>query len=226
MAVPDFARGVKGTIFPMVDRTPWNPASQTASAAKPSAPDAAAPQTADKSSVFDSLLDIVNPLQHLPIVSTLYRASSGDQIGDFEQIAGDTLYGGPFGLVTSLADLAFKDFTGKNIGDTVLAMLTGDSSVAPAVQVAANGASSQTPPAASAETPASRPPTPLASLASARQSAPSSLAVSVQTAASPDLQALQDAIRRNGLDADLGLRATLAYQRSVTANGAATTIPR
>ena len=30
---------------------------------------------------FDDFLDIINPLQHLPIVSMIYRAITGDNIG-------------------------------------------------------------------------------------------------------------------------------------------------
>lgn len=75
---------------------------------------------------FDNLLDIVNPLQHLPIIGTLYRAITHDQIATPEKIAGDTLFGGLWGLVSSLADTAFEAVTGKNFGDTVLALFTGD----------------------------------------------------------------------------------------------------
>src|SRR5205085_12696396 len=42
---------------------------------------------------FDDLIDIVNPLQHLPVVGTLYRAITHDTIKTPEKIAGDTLYG-------------------------------------------------------------------------------------------------------------------------------------
>jgi hypothetical protein len=74
---------------------------------------------------FDDVLDVVNPLQHLPIVGTVYRAISHDQIKTPEKIAGDTLYGGLWGLAGSVADTAFEKLTGHNFGDTVLAMLTG-----------------------------------------------------------------------------------------------------
>ena len=76
---------------------------------------------------FHDLLDIVNPLQHLPIIGTLYRAITGDQIGKFEKVAGDGLYGGLWGAVSSVADLAFEAVTGKDFGDTVLALFKGDS---------------------------------------------------------------------------------------------------
>jgi hypothetical protein len=74
---------------------------------------------------FHDLLDIVNPLQHVPVVSTIYRAITGEHIGTFEKIAGDTLYGGIWGAASSVADTAFEAITGKDFGSTVLAMFTG-----------------------------------------------------------------------------------------------------
>jgi len=75
---------------------------------------------------FKNLLDIVNPLQHLPVIGTLYRAITGDSIATPEKIAGDALYGGLWGFVSSLADTAFQAVTGKNFGDTMLALVSGD----------------------------------------------------------------------------------------------------
>jgi hypothetical protein len=77
------------------------------------------------SSTFEDILDIVNPLQHLPVVGTLYRAMTGDKMGTLPKIAGDTLYGGLWGAVGSLADTAFEAVTGKDFGATVLALITG-----------------------------------------------------------------------------------------------------
>ena len=47
---------------------------------------------------FHDLLSIINPLQHLPVIGTLYRAITGDKIGAIEKVAGDTLYGGVWAL--------------------------------------------------------------------------------------------------------------------------------
>ena len=74
---------------------------------------------------FHDLLSIINPLQHLPVIGTLYRAITGDSIGRAEKIAGDTLYGGVWGAISSVADAAFETVTGKDFGNTVLAMFTG-----------------------------------------------------------------------------------------------------
>jgi hypothetical protein len=81
---------------------------------------------------FHDLVSIVNPLQHFPIVSTLYRKFTGDTIKPLEHIAGDTLYGGWMGLVSSVANLVFEKSTGKDFGDTVLAFLDGDKGATPA----------------------------------------------------------------------------------------------
>ena len=81
---------------------------------------------------FHDFLSIINPLQHLPVIGTLYRAITGDKIGVPEKIAGDALYGGLWGAVSAVADAAFQAVTGKDFGETVLALFTGhhDSNVA------------------------------------------------------------------------------------------------
>jgi hypothetical protein len=89
---------------------------------------------------FHDFLSIINPLQHIPVIGTLYRAITGDTIGAPEKIAGDTLYGGLWGAISSLADTAFQAVTGKDIGDTVLAMFTGHHDTKPAVVAARNDA--------------------------------------------------------------------------------------
>ena len=111
---------------PVTNAAAQGPAASVASASKSGLADFS----------FADLLDIVNPIPHIPEVSTLYRAITGDKIGVPEKIAGDTLYGGITGLFASLADTAFQEITGKNVGDTVLAFLTGDDADAP-VQIAA-----------------------------------------------------------------------------------------
>lgn len=92
---------------------------------------------------FDDLLDIVNPLQHIPVISTIYRHLTGDGIGLPEKIAGDTLYGGLTGFLASVGDAIFTEITGNSVGDTVYAAVFGDDG-APAAAVAA------TPPAGNA----------------------------------------------------------------------------
>lgn len=97
---------------------------------------------------FHDLLDIVNPLQHLPVIGTLYRAITGDTMGTVEKIAGDALYGGLWGAVGAVADTAFEAVTGKDFGSTVLAFAEdtlGFGHHDAPVQVAANMPAAQAP---------------------------------------------------------------------------------
>ncbi|HUZ72502.1 MAG TPA: hypothetical protein VMU87_05925 [Stellaceae bacterium] len=74
---------------------------------------------------FRDLLDIVNPLQHLPIISSIYRWVTGDQPGEAAQIAGDALYGGPIGVAFGLIDAATEDKAGHDLGQQALTALFG-----------------------------------------------------------------------------------------------------
>ncbi len=100
----------------------------------------------DSSFSFHDLVSIVNPLQHLPVIGTLYRAITHDTIGTLEKIAGDTLYGGLWGAVTSVADAAFEAVTGKDVGETMLALFTGDDAAAEKVAAATPGKPAALPP--------------------------------------------------------------------------------
>ncbi len=75
---------------------------------------------------FADLVDILNPLQHLPIVGDLYRSITGDQISNGARIAGGTLYGGPLGFLSALANSVVEDATGRDIGANLLAQFSGD----------------------------------------------------------------------------------------------------
>ncbi len=57
---------------------------------------------------FGDILDIINPLQHIPVVNSIYRKITGDVIAPSMQIAGDALFGGPIGAVVSIATEAIK----------------------------------------------------------------------------------------------------------------------
>ncbi|MTH98261.1 hypothetical protein [Roseibium sp. RKSG952] len=46
---------------------------------------------------FADLVDVLNPLQHIPVISHVYRAITNDQISDGARYAGHALYGAAFG---------------------------------------------------------------------------------------------------------------------------------
>ncbi len=65
---------------------------------------------------FSDLIDIVNPLHHIPFVSTMYRDQTGDDLGAVARVAGATLFFGPIGLASSLANVFIEGSTGKDMG--------------------------------------------------------------------------------------------------------------
>jgi len=75
---------------------------------------------------FGDFLDIINPLQHIPVVSTLYRELTGDEISPHARIMGDTLFGGPMGFVSSIANVFYEEVAGEDPGETLLAFFTGE----------------------------------------------------------------------------------------------------
>jgi hypothetical protein len=74
---------------------------------------------------FKDVLDIINPLQHIPVVNTLYRHLTGDTEGAVADVLGGALYGGPVGAVLAVGDDAIKDSTGASVSDHAWAMLFG-----------------------------------------------------------------------------------------------------
>lgn len=76
---------------------------------------------------FTDLLDIVNPLQHLPVISTLYRDLTGDEIAAAPKAIGGALYGGPIGLIAALGDAIVEAETGKDMAGAALALSRGAS---------------------------------------------------------------------------------------------------
>ncbi|MEM8917068.1 MAG: hypothetical protein AAGC83_14600, partial [Pseudomonadota bacterium] len=74
---------------------------------------------------FGDFIDIINPLQHIPIISTVYRAVTGDQISPGARLIGGTLLGGPIGFAVATANVATELATGKDIGEQAMAMAAG-----------------------------------------------------------------------------------------------------
>ena len=80
---------------------------------------------------FEDVLDTINPLHHLPLISTAYRESTGDTIGAVPRVLGGALYGlGPIGAAigagTALVNVAVEAITGKDVGGTMMALVNGD----------------------------------------------------------------------------------------------------
>ena len=80
---------------------------------------------------FSTVLDIVNPLQHIPIVSTIYQKLTGDVASPGANIIGGALFGGPIGLAVASADTALKSGTGKDMGGHMFAMFDSTTPATP-----------------------------------------------------------------------------------------------
>jgi hypothetical protein len=72
---------------------------------------------------FHDVLDAINPLQHLPVIGSIYRAITGDELGNVPRLIGSLLYGGPIGFTAGIVQVGLKEETGKDAGEHVLAAL-------------------------------------------------------------------------------------------------------
>ncbi|HVJ53666.1 MAG TPA: hypothetical protein VM689_14455 [Aliidongia sp.] len=80
---------------------------------------------------FHDLLDTINPLQHLPIIAPIYRAITGDTIGNVARVVGDGLFGGPIGAASGLVEVAVVEITGEDIGQHLIDLVDGDKGGSP-----------------------------------------------------------------------------------------------
>ncbi|HTT98239.1 MAG TPA: hypothetical protein VMF58_09330, partial [Rhizomicrobium sp.] len=167
---------------------------------------------------FHDLLDVVNPLQHLPIVGTVYRALTHEQIKPPEKIIGDTLYGGLTGLASSVADLAFERITGHNFGDTVLSLFTGHYSDDKPTAVASTDKPAPKTDVATADKPATQ------MAAAATMPSMPATAPATQTASANET-ALAQSLTKSGMNSDMAQRALYAYRRSMGASDQAAASP-
>lgn len=77
---------------------------------------------------FWDFVDIINPLQHIPVVATIYRELTGDEISAPARIMGGALYGGPLGFAASIGNAIMEEVTGKDAGEIAIAMVLEDES--------------------------------------------------------------------------------------------------
>lgn len=94
---------------------------------------------------FDDVIDLINPLQHLPILSSIYRGVTSDEISNGAQIAGGSLFGGPIGMFSTAVSVMFEEAPGGDVIDQVAPLFDGDrddgGAGAPAVCAMAAGSS-------------------------------------------------------------------------------------
>lgn len=98
----------------------------------------------DSGGGFATFLDVINPLQHIPVVSTLYRELTGDTISPAARIAGAALYGGPIGAGIAIVGAVAEQVSGES-PDQMLASALGFGGTTAVASVAPSATPAATP---------------------------------------------------------------------------------
>lgn len=78
---------------------------------------------ADDEFGFEDLVDIVNPLHHIPLVNIVYQNLTGDTIKPAGRIIGGAVFGGFVGAAAGIANVIIEEETGKDVAGNVVAMV-------------------------------------------------------------------------------------------------------
>lgn len=95
----------------------------------------------ERGMTFGDLLDIVNPLQHIPVVSTIYRAITGDEIGLGARVTGGVLFGGPIGAIMAGVSALVEEATGDDVSGHIASFFSDDAPEGSAQETAPQSAS-------------------------------------------------------------------------------------
>jgi len=71
--------------------------------------------------IFD-FLDMINPLQHIPVVNYAYRYLTGDSIKPISSIIGGAVFAGPVGAASGLVTAVVEHEVGSTLPETVLSI--------------------------------------------------------------------------------------------------------
>jgi len=75
---------------------------------------------------FGDLLDMFNPIQHIPVISKYYREQTQDDASEGSKLVGGILFGGLIGgvsgVLTSIANSAVRHETHQGVDEHLLAM--------------------------------------------------------------------------------------------------------
>ncbi len=77
---------------------------------------------------FADILDIINPLQHLPIISKFYRQQTDDEASEGSRLLGGVVFGGLIGgiggALSALTNSVVRHETQQDLGDYLIAEIT------------------------------------------------------------------------------------------------------
>ncbi len=114
---------IEQTLSEAQNFTSGNVPSFTAALAYQSAQETGTPVREEAGFGFGDLVDIINPMHHIPVVGHAYRAMTGDEINPMGRIVGGALFGGPLGAAASLVNIVIEEETGKSIASNAYAMV-------------------------------------------------------------------------------------------------------
>jgi len=75
---------------------------------------------------FGDLIDMINPLHHIPVLGHAYRAITGDEVKPIAKIIGGAAFGGALGAASSVIDMLVAHETGKDMAGNALEMAFGN----------------------------------------------------------------------------------------------------
>ncbi len=75
---------------------------------------------------FADLVDMVNPLHHVPVLGYAYREITGDEIKPIGKIVGGAAFGGPIGAASALIDTVIAEETGNDIAGNAFNLAFND----------------------------------------------------------------------------------------------------
>ncbi len=73
---------------------------------------------------FGDMLEALNPLQHLPVIGSIYRSVTGATIEPAARVVGGLLFGGLGGGISSIANALLEGINGKDLGENLIAMVS------------------------------------------------------------------------------------------------------
>ena len=73
---------------------------------------------------FGDILEAFNPLQHLPVIGSVYRSVTGATIEPAARVVGGLLFGGLFGAASAVVNSIVEGISGKDVGEHVIAMVS------------------------------------------------------------------------------------------------------
>ncbi len=77
---------------------------------------------------FADILDIINPLQHLPIISKFYRQQTDDEASEGSRLLGGVVFGGLMGgfggALSALTNSIVRHETQQDLGDYLIAEIS------------------------------------------------------------------------------------------------------